>query len=192
MKFDDHVLPAAPRTDFWHKPPAVNSVNAPVHHLTSIHTKEFQSARVTVSADWTRLYDQGGLFIYFPEIPTLSKRRWLKTGIEFYHGKPNLSTVASREWSDWSLNKIEGHSITIEVDREKEDLEKGFGSSLFVYRVVDGVRDEVPIREVTWAFEVEGEMQVGVYAARPIHTGDNDEEKLDVALTNFVVEKRKD
>lgn len=81
--------------------------------------------------------------------------------------------------------------MTIEVEREKEDTEKGHGSSLFVYRVVDGVRDECPIREVTWAFEVEGDLQVGVYAARPTHTGDGDEGKLDVALKDFKIEKRK-
>ena len=191
QSFNDHTLKAAPRTDFWYKPPSVNSTNAPVHHLTSISTKEFHRARVTVTADWTRLYDQGGIFIYFPDLPSIPKRRWLKSGIEFFHERPNLSTVASREWSDWSLNHISGKEVTIEVEREKEDEAKGFGSSLFVYRVVDGVRDECPIREVTWAFEIEGEMQVGVYAARPTHAGEDDGEHLDVALKDFVIEKRK-
>ena len=57
--------------------------------------------------------------------------------------------------------------------------------------IVDGVRDECPIREVTWAFVIEGEMQVGVYAARPTHAGEDDGEHLDVALKDFVIEKRK-
>lgn len=191
MSFTELTLQAAPRTDFWRKPPSVNSANAPTH-LVPIQTTDFHRARVTVSADWTRLYDQGGLFVFFPNSvgqtfgdTTPTKQLWLKSGIEFFHDRPNLSTVASREWSDWSLNAINGTSVTIELAREAVDVEKGLGSSLFVYTVVDGVRDEVPVREITWAFEVEGEMQIGVYAARPTPTSDSDEEKLDVLFKDF-------
>ena len=180
-------LTADPGTDWWRKPPSINSENGPTH-LMKVSTKDFHRARVTVSSNWTRLYDQGGLFIFFPKVVgTLEepKRCWLKTGIEFFHEKPNVSIVSSREWSDWSLTAHDTQNVTIEVEREAIDVAKGLGSSLFVYTVVDGVRSETPIREVTWAFEEEGEMEVGVYAARPTSTGAGDVQGLEVQFHNF-------
>ena len=53
-----------PGTDLWRKPP-VDSYNAP-YVATRIKTSSFKSARVTVSASWTRLYDQGGLVLIWP------------------------------------------------------------------------------------------------------------------------------
>lgn len=176
-------LTADPGTDWWRKPPSINSENGPTH-LVKVNTTDFHRARVTVSADWTRLYDQGGLFIFFPKVvdnASEPKRCWLKTGIEFFHEKPNVSIVSSREWSDWSLNAHHGQNVTIEVEREAIDVAKGLGS----YTVVNGVRSDTPIREVTWAFEEEGEMEVGVYAARPTSTGDGDVQGLEVQFQNF-------
>lgn len=187
---DIHVkqltLTAVPGTDFWRKPPGIDSSNAPTH-VKTVSSRDFHRARVTVTAPWTRLYDQGGLFIFFPSQAS-GKRCWLKTGIEFFHGRPNVSTVAAREWADWSLNALDGKSVTIEVEREEFNEEKGTGSSLFVYTVVDGKRLEVPIREITWAFAEEGEMSVGVYAARPTAIGDGDAEELEVKFDNFTRE----
>lgn len=112
-----------------------------------------------------------------------------------------MSVVASREWSDWSLNPLNAPSadssspsasqtdasvsVTIELEREAVDAAAGTGSSLFVYVVHNGVRDEVPIREVTWAFEKEGEISLGVYAARPTALGEGDEKPLQVTFEGF-------
>jgi Protein of unknown function (DUF1349) len=57
-------LHAAPGTDLWRKPP-IDSFNAP-SITTCIKARSFKSAHVTVSADWTRLYDQGGLVLIWP------------------------------------------------------------------------------------------------------------------------------
>ena len=137
---------------------------------------------MSVSGPWTRLYDQGGLFIFFPNRSVAGQPFWLKAGIEFYHERLHISVVASREWSDWSLTETDAPDVTIEVEREVADKEKGTGSSLFLYIVKDGIRSEVPIREITWAFEQEGEMSVGVYAARPTSESPNDDKKLEVLL----------
>lgn len=194
-----HTLTAAPKTDFWRKPPSLDTANAPTQ-LTRISSRSFTRARVTVRARWERLYDQGGFFIVFPSgrssgtasrgdagasgAVDVAGRFWMKAGMEFFHGRPNISVVASREWSDWSLTPLSGGGpeaeVTLEVEREPIDTAEGKGSSLFVYVVRDGVRDEIPIREVTWAFEKEGEMQVGTYAARPTALKDGDDEQLEV------------
>ena len=183
-------LKAAAPTDFWRKPPNLDVSSAPTS-LKVIHSSKFHKARVTVSANWSRLYDQGGLFITFPSNPDLGKGPigpsnsfWLKSGIEMYNDRPNLSTVAAREWADWSLLPLEGKSVTIEIEREKVDPSIGLGSSLWVYLVAEGGK-RTAVREVTWAFQFEGEMQVGVYAARPTKIEGDSGEELVVEFTDY-------
>jgi len=58
---------ARPKTDLWRKPPHTDSDNAPTRLIsTPIDIHKFHSARVTVSANWNTLYDQGGLILFIP------------------------------------------------------------------------------------------------------------------------------
>ena len=61
---DPFTLRAAAVTDLWRKSQEVETYNAP-SLVKTIQIEEFKSARVTVGADWARLYDQGGLVLYF-------------------------------------------------------------------------------------------------------------------------------
>lgn len=140
-------------TDLWRKPatptkPPVESDNAP-SYLTNIPASSFRAAQVTVNAQWTRLYDQGGLILYFPS--SANKSAWLKTGIELYNDRANLSTVATpgSATSDWGLVPLQqgASKVTIRVEREEEDGK--FGPSLWVYMLQeDG--EKFAVREVTW------------------------------------------
>ncbi|PVG02400.1 hypothetical protein CPB86DRAFT_772623 [Serendipita vermifera] len=181
-------LHTPPSTDLWRKPP-VEAFNNP--SLTaSIQTDKLKSARVTVSARWTRLYDQAGLVLLWPglsdEEPPVA---WIKTGVEFYDNKANLSTVATpaTSTSDWSLIPLSSNTVTIEIEREHK--EGGYGPSLWIYLVADEGRKAV--REITWAFSSERlleKLHIGVYAARPTaEGGDDDEEELSVQFTDFEV-----
>ena len=110
--------------------------------------------------------------------------------MEFYNDRPNVSTVSAREWADWSLLPLQESQtkVTIEVEREPIDKEKGSGSSLWVYLVgldETGKETRTALREITWAFEHEGSLDIGVYAARPT-AGDEDEE-LKVSFYDFEV-----
>ena len=58
------TLRAAAVTDLWRKPPKVETYNAP-SLVKTIRIEDFKSVRVTLSAGWVRLYDQGGLVLYF-------------------------------------------------------------------------------------------------------------------------------
>ena len=58
------TLRAAAVTDLWRKPPKVETHNAP-SLVKTIRIEDFKSVRVTLSAAWVRLYDQGGLVLYF-------------------------------------------------------------------------------------------------------------------------------
>ncbi|CAE6426247.1 unnamed protein product [Rhizoctonia solani] len=150
---------ALPGTDLWRKPPSTNLVNAPAY-VVYRPLKQFKRARVTVSAEWTRPYDHGGLVFYFNP-PGESYRSWMKTGIEMFDGEPHVGTVATPlgGHADLSLVLADGKSVTIEVVAEKPSLK--------LY-LIEGEK-RMMIRQVTWVFQ-EGQellLGVGVFAARP-------------------------
>jgi regulation of enolase protein 1 (concanavalin A-like superfamily) len=45
---------------------------------------------------------------------TKTKRRWLKTGIQFVDGKACESVIATDEWLNWSLNHVGEDADTAE------------------------------------------------------------------------------
>jgi regulation of enolase protein 1 (concanavalin A-like superfamily) len=170
--------PSGP-TDIWRKPgpPAVKTFNAPIIYK-SISLRSFHRARVTISGSWSKLYDQGGLVFVLPT-PGVAPVdfKWVKTGIEFYHEEPYVSTVAADAAADWSLVKEGVHDgkATIELIRDAKD------DTLWIY-IIDGEK-KIPIREVTWALSEpgSGECWVGVYAAtpNPVETGKSLEVKFE-------------
>ncbi|KAL4754457.1 hypothetical protein BDW72DRAFT_127600 [Aspergillus terricola var. indicus] len=179
---DDEVLPAEftvrapPETDIWAKPPSTERFNAPILYK-SIPLDTFKRARVAFSANWSQKYDQGGLIIVLNKHS--GDRKWVKTGIEFTHDKPHLSTVSKDRWADWSLLPVPsgGTGATLEVVREPDD-------SLWIY-LIQGVQKS-PIREVTWVFAEEdvSDAWFGVYAARPSSAG----EDLVVNFASLIIE----
>jgi regulation of enolase protein 1 (concanavalin A-like superfamily) len=181
------TLSAPPGTDIWRKPPSHNAFNASTHpsSLPTYDLKSFHRARLTFvlpPASQLRQYDQAGLLLHItkPGVPD-NQTKWIKTGIEFYYGKPYVATVGCDTWADWSLTpdpSFTGNetrpSATIEARREKDVL----GKSLWVYWIVkDGEGKEVerrPLREVTWALAQEDEgwsIGIGGYVCRPTEEG---------------------
>lgn len=158
-------LSAPPGTDIWRKAPSTNAFNASTYppQLPTYPLETFQRARLTFAlppASQLRQYDQAGLLLHLtkPGVPD-NQTKWVKTGIEFYKGKPYVATVGCDAWADWSLTPDpefkggdERPSVTIEARRERDDL----GKSLWVYWVVrdsDGKEVERrPLREVNWIF----------------------------------------
>lgn len=147
-----------PKTDVWDKPPSTHSFNAPMIYQTTT-VGAFKSARVTVSASWETKYDQGGLALV---VNSASGRQWVKSGIEFENDQPNLSTVATPQWSDWSLLPL--------GDQAKATLliERADDGSLWVYLVAG--TDKIALREVTWWADLskDNQLWVGPYAAKVI------------------------
>ena len=200
MKFPPLTIRAAAKTDLWRKPPHTDVDNAPTVLLsTPIDLHKFHSARVTVHADWTTLYDQGGLVLFVPDEDVT---KWCKTGIEFVNGKPVVSTVGTSRWSDWSLVPLPasaGGKITVQVERETKNGERV--ESLWVYIVDSETGEKTGIRELTWWFrhDILGHeklekdqirnLLIGVYAARPtVPEGEGQaEEELVVHLSDFEV-----
>lgn len=151
-------------TDIWTKPgpPEVTTFNAPIIYKTFPLSK-FQRVRVTVTADWGTLYDQGGLVFVLPSSVPGEVGKWIKTGVEFYSGEVYVSTVVKDRWADWSLVQAgvkEGKEVTLEMERDGKE------GTLWIY-AIDGEK-RIPLREVTWVLsEKEQKVLVGVYAATP-------------------------
>ncbi|KAI0386081.1 hypothetical protein F5Y04DRAFT_115600 [Hypomontagnella monticulosa] len=198
------MLEALSGTDIWRKPPSTDVWNVPITHTSSGPLKKFQSARVTFWADWTERYDQAGLVLVprHKSSTVTPPEKWIKTGVEFYFGKPQLSTVGCDRWADWSvapLTLAEGEpepgavgGVTIEVVRESDEN----GKSLWVYRLVkdaDGnVVDKIPLREICWvlADEDEGDGEEWVLDISPLvaRPEKNTTESLQVDFKSFEVQ----
>ena len=159
-------ITCSPDTDVWDKPPSTHAFNAPIIYRTTT-VGSLKSARVTISADWTHRYDQGGLCLV---VNSSGSRKWVKTGIEFENDQVNVSTVATEKWSDWSLIPLEASSkATIEMEVEKD-------GSLWV-RLLSSDGKNTPLREVTWWADLpkEAELWVGVYVAKPAPHGEKED-----------------
>ncbi|KAI1505432.1 hypothetical protein F5X99DRAFT_404916 [Biscogniauxia marginata] len=165
------IQEAQPGTDIWKKPPATNVWNASITRTTTGPLKKFRSARVTFRARWAERYDQAGLLLVprrgsSPSPSSSPPDKWVKTGVEFYGGAPQLSTVCCDRWADWSVAPLSSSStsagggdggggdddepVTIEAVREGDEN----GKSAWVYRVVRdaGAEARVPLREICWIF----------------------------------------
>ncbi|KAJ4989201.1 hypothetical protein SVAN01_05280 [Stagonosporopsis vannaccii] len=190
MTTEPFKISSPPGTDIWRKPPSTNVMNAPTHpdRLPTYELDKFQGVRLTFAlppAAQLRQYDQAGLLLRFtkPGLPD-HEEKWIKTGIEFYYGKPYISTVSCDTWADWSIVPMPDFtdnstrpSATIEARREQDDL----GKSLWVYWIVkDSCGKDIerrPLREVNWVFAEEKGWSVGLgaYVARPTLQGGQEE-----------------
>lgn len=162
---------APPKTDIWRPSPTEDRFDAPFIY-TSIKSSNFKQVSATISAEWKTQYDQGGILICWPA-PEKNHSKWIKTGIEFFNGKPSLSVVGCDRYSDWSLCLLPiagAIHATIEAER--------VGQTLWIYLIFNGERRA--LREIKWAFledrEAEAEMWVGTYAAKPTPESEGDAE----------------
>ncbi|KAF1353427.1 hypothetical protein BDV97DRAFT_396264 [Delphinella strobiligena] len=187
----EFTLPVPPTTDIWRPDTKTDVFTAPLLYRV-LPIAAFKRISVTVSASWKTQFDQGGLAIVFPDPSSSSGNRigskWIKTGIEFYEGKPALSTVTCDRFSDWSLCPLASNdgakvgTATVEAIREE--------TKLVVNVIEDGVRR--PLREVMWAFledrDGEAEMWVGVYGAKPTAEEEDAAKGIEVSFEGLVVD----
>jgi regulation of enolase protein 1 (concanavalin A-like superfamily) len=91
------VVTTGDKTDFWRE-----TFYGFVHDDGHFYYKEVGgdlTAEVTLVGDYETLYDQSGLMLRVDE------RHWVKAGLEFSDGLVHVSTVITREYSDWSMGR---------------------------------------------------------------------------------------
>jgi uncharacterized protein len=179
----EFAIHAPLKTDIWSRPPATARFNAPLLYQ-ELPLQAFRRVRVSLVADWTTKYDQGGVALIVAggdDGADGTGRRWIKAGIEFVDGRPHVSVVAKDRWADWSLHPLRdgGAAATIELVRDSDD------GGIWVY-LVEGV-SRVPLREVTWLGDAPAtaDCWIGTYAAKPADHGD----ALTVHFRHFLVER---
>ncbi|KAF2718746.1 hypothetical protein K431DRAFT_287345 [Polychaeton citri CBS 116435] len=177
------TIRAEPNTDLWRSTPERDVSNGPAI-ITKTTSAAFERAQVTLSYDnFVTTYDQGGLYFSWPT--EKSKPSWIKVGVEFEQGEPQLSSVGTHHYSDWALTPIVTSgpkSVTIEAVKQS--------NAIWFYAIfANGKRQ--PLRELKWAFlddrSGDAELWVGAGAAKPTPEQDPTQ-VLEVKFENLVVE----
>ena len=73
------------------------------------------SVEVSFVLDYTEQFDQAGVFL------RVDDRTWIKAGVEFSDGVPQLGAVVTREFSDWSVAPVAewaGRVVTVRASRD--------------------------------------------------------------------------
>jgi hypothetical protein len=139
-----------PKTDYW-RTTHTGYVRDTGHFFFREESGDFV-ARVKVSGAYRELYDQAGLMVRVDE------KTWIKTGIEFVNGKQNVSTVVTREFSDWSVLPLSATPASLWLE---------------LVRKADFVETKYSLDDATWVtvreayFPPGAKVQIGVMAATP-------------------------
>ena len=148
------TMQAEPKTDFWRKT-FFGYVTDNGHFLGKPVTGDFQ-ATVNVAGDYAAQYDQAGLMV------RLDPTCWMKCGVEFVDGVQTVSSVFTRDFSDWAgvPREAGGDSLWFRLARKGEALTFSFSPDGKTYREVrQGHLTAAPM------------LQVGIMAAAPEGTG---------------------
>ena len=112
---------------------------------------------VVFTADHAEQFDQAGIFV------VAAQDRWIKAGVEFADGHPQLGAVVTNPNSDWSVARMDawaGRRVRVRVSRS--------GDALTVRAGLDG--DELALVRVA-PFPAEAEAAAGPLAAAPTRAG---------------------
>lgn len=148
-----HVV-TAESTDFW-RSTFYGFVHDDGHFLAARVPGDF-TVVVTLNGRYEHLYDQCGLMVRSDE------RCWLKAGVEFTDGAQHLSTVVTREFSDWSVaaSLTPTDDLRVRVTRHGEAL-------LVQYSVGRGEWGMLRLAYL----DMPGAVDVGVMCCSPLRSG---------------------
>lgn len=115
----------APKSDFWRK--THYGFTRDSGHFFYAEARGDFSVEIRVDGKYRDLYDQAGLML------RVDAENWIKTGIEFFDNHQHASAVVTREFSDWSVTRLEGQPVRfwLRVTRKAEAVE--------VFYSLDGV-----------------------------------------------------
>ncbi|KAL3470490.1 hypothetical protein BJX99DRAFT_264170 [Aspergillus californicus] len=179
------TLHAPPSSDLWETPDTPAVFTTPVVYQ-DMPLGVFKRARVTITANITELYAQGGLALIVHCAD--GSRKWVKTGMEFMHGRQIVGTVGKDLWPDWSPGSAipdceTGREMTVEMVRGAMGLE------VYEVEMKDGVETRTMIRDLVWVFtgNEDAECWVGAYVAKPL--GNAGDASMVVTFRDLVIER---
>jgi regulation of enolase protein 1 (concanavalin A-like superfamily) len=101
------TITADPDTDFW-RTTHYGYVRDSGHILGIDKAGDFELT-VTFAGDYTAQYDQAGIAL------RIDAENWIKAGVELVDGQHQLSTVVTREVSDWSVVTLAEPAATVTI-----------------------------------------------------------------------------
>jgi uncharacterized protein len=144
------TITAAPKTDFWRK--TYFGYLTDNGHLLARTVKGDFNATVRLSGTFAAQYDQAGLMV------REDSSIWMKCGVEFVDNVLNVSSVFTRDYSDWAgVPLTQSHNaLWIRLVRKGSSLTFAYSPDGKVYREVrQGYLTDTP------------DLLVGVMAAAP-------------------------
>ena len=119
------VVTVGAATDFW-RITGYGYVRDNGHLYAEQVTGDFELS-MRVRGSYAAQYDQAGAMV------RLDERRWLKTGVEYFDGRPRFSTVITLEHSSWAMASLPADmsELALRLNRRGDAVEVR-------YRVDDG------------------------------------------------------
>ncbi|KAJ4461711.1 hypothetical protein PAPYR_1843 [Paratrimastix pyriformis] len=117
------------------------------------------AVEVTFTPDFDHQFDQAGVFL------SANNSTWIKAGVEFCDGAPQLGAVVTLGKSDWSVAPVPewaGHRVTIRASRS--------GDAVTIRAWIDGNRVSSRLVRVC-PFPAEAAVSAGPFCCAPTRAG---------------------
>ena len=152
---DDLHVTAASGSDAW-RLTSYGFVHDSEHALLAAFDDE-SAVEVEFTAAFSEQFDQAGVFV------RVSGTHWIKAGVEFADGRPQVGAVVTQERSDWSLAPVPdwaGRRVLVRVSRS--------GDALTIRASVDGGEPQL-VRVVP--FPPDAVAEAGPFVCAPTRSG---------------------
>jgi regulation of enolase protein 1 (concanavalin A-like superfamily) len=161
---DDLLVSCTQGSDFW-RTTSYGFVHDNGHALL-VDLPSGSAIETSFVLDYSGQFDQAGLLLRADETS------WIKAGIEFFDGLPNVGGVVTREVSDWSTSPVPewvGQVVTLRASRD--------GDAVTIRARADGPWQLVRLAPLDPRLH----WRAGIYCCSPTRAG------LTVRFTRFAI-----
>lgn len=112
LRGDRYIVTTKDQSDFW-RTTSYGFIHETGHALLNDFPQD-SAVELSWILDYSQQFDQAGLFLFADE------ENWIKAGIEFADGHPQLGAVVTNTMSDWSVAPVSewmGGEVHLRVSR---------------------------------------------------------------------------